>query len=159
MILDNNNPIINGICYEWSSMEVKWGANSPGSIQNSQVIEISKISYGETQDGQANYGAGVYPVSVGSGNVAVKANMTISMFEMRKLMNLAINQKVQNLDRFDLVISYLPGNSQSAIVTDKIQGCKIYSTYFEAAQNDMKIDIDIELNPQRIVYGIATQGV
>jgi len=153
MILDNNNPQINGICYDWSSIEFQWGDNAPGSLGNTFIVEISKLNYGETRESKKNYGAGSYPVSKGQGNVDVKANMTISLFQMRKLINLAVNNKVQNLDAFDINVVYKPGNSTTAVVTDVIQGCSIDSTYFEATQNDMGLEIELNLNPTRIIYG------
>jgi len=156
MILTDNTSI-NGICYDWQSIRFSWGDGSP--VENAEIVQISKINYGETRDSQKNYGAGSYPVSKGFGNVDVKASITLAMAEVRKLINAAKNRKIQNLSTFEIMIEYKVGNRDTAIVTDFIQGCSIDSTYFELNQNDMNVEVEMDLNPMNIKYGLALESI
>jgi len=153
MILDNKT-VINGIAYDWASIEFKF---STGSVnENSEIVQITSIGYGETRESKLNYGRGSQPVSKGFGNVSVEGKMKISMNEMRRLINAATNGKVQNLPAFDILISYKPGSGDAIIVADVLNGCTIDSTRFDLNQNDMDIEVEVNLNPFNITYGTAS---
>jgi len=157
-MLLHNNTNINGIAYDWSSIKFTFGSGD-AAIENTELIQITAISYGETRDAQKNYGTGAYPVSKGFGNVDVKASMTIAMTELRKLIDIATNTKIQNLESFEIVISYYPGVTDqegTPVVEDRIQGCSIDSTYFDLKQNDMNIEVEIDLNPMNVLYGVTS---
>lgn len=153
MILDNKT-VVNGIAYDWSSIEFKFGVGSVN--ENSELVQITNIGYGETRESKLNYGRGSQPVSKGFGNVSVQGKMKISMNEMRRLINASANGKVQNLPAFDILISYKPGVGDAIIVSDTLNGCTIDSTNFDLNQNDMDIEIEVNLNPFNITYGNAS---
>jgi len=162
MILQNNTTI-NGVAYDWASVILTYGADAAMSGSNylgtdRQIIEVTSLSYGETRASQKNYGAGSYPVTKGYGNVSVEGKMTISMGELRKIINADISgfNKVQNIPDFSLAVSYKTSSSDDITVTDTIYGCSIDSTMFDLKQNDMNIEVEVNLNPIGITYGTAT---
>lgn len=84
---------------------------------NGVPIDVKKISYGNTQDHQLNYGLGVNPSSWSRGKIEPSASMTLAMGDVVPL-ELASGGSLMDIKPFTITVEFV--NEYNIIVVDKI---------------------------------------
>lgn len=129
-------PLINGESYSWSNISV--------SFLNNVAIGVTNISYSDSQEIEEVYGAGVNPVARGFGNYLAEATITFQMEELESLITVAPNGRLQDIQDFNITISYLT-DAAAKIVTHKLYNCRMKSNGRTVAQNDKMIEFEVDL--------------
>ena len=135
-------PLINGLAYSWSQVDVK--------ILGVPVAGITAVNYEETQEMQNNYGAGNRPVSRAYGKIEPKATVTLEMAEVVALIEAAPKGTLQSIPEFDIVVSFLPEGGK--IVTHVIHNCRFMDTKIDVKQGDMTIPVELAMLVSHITW-------
>lgn len=128
-------PLINGTAYSWGDVVC--------TIAGVPVNGITSIDYDDEQEIVNNYGAGRFPVSRAKGKVTASARITLTMEEVVALQAQAPNGRLQDIEPFDIGVSYLPDGGK--IVTDKIRNCQFKKNSRSVKEGDTQIASEFEL--------------
>jgi len=134
--------LINGNAYNWGSITVVMGGNP--------LFGISNINYSEEMTVVNYMNHSPFPSKQGYGNINVVASATLDQYEISILESVATNARIQNLPRFDIIVIFTPDNN--LFRTLFIKNCKISTNGFDATQNDMNIETELNLNPTHIIH-------
>jgi len=134
-------PLVNGQAYDWSNITV--------TLLGKTLVGIKKIEYKVKQEMQENYGAGIYTVSRGFGNIKATASITIDMFEMEQIQDL-IGGNIQDIPEFDIVVQFY--QNPLSPKTHTLKNCRFTDNSRVSNQNDMDNTIDCELIVSHILF-------
>jgi len=128
-------PLINGVNYSWANVGlVLFGV---------PVIGITKIDYENKQEKKNNYGAGIYPVSRGYGNVEPDGSIEVFYDEWRAIVSASPNFDPLQIGIFDIPITF--GGSRLLAKTTILRSCEFMADKLNTSQGDSKILITIPL--------------
>jgi len=133
--------LINGKAYDWSSVNVLIGGIP--------VIGLSAINYKESQDIEDNLGAGNLPVSRGHGAITSEGSIGLHMEELEALQGASPTGRVQDLDYFDIVVTYLNG---AKTVTHTLQACTITENAREIQAGDKNVTFEAPIRIGQIKW-------
>lgn len=128
-------PLINGINYSWGNVKM--------ILFGIPIIGITKISYARKQTKENNYGWGMEPISRGYGNIEYEASIEIYQDELKRIIDQSPNKDILSIAPFDIQVIYAGSNTQ--IKTDTLQMCEFTNDSVEAAQNDTKLLVTLDL--------------
>jgi len=128
-------PLINGINYHWGNIKL--------ILFGIPVIGITSIKYARKQKKENNYGWGYEPISRGYGNVEYEASIEIYQDELKRIIQSAPNNDILSIAPFDIDVIYAGSNAQVKI--DTLQMCEFTNDAVEAAQDDTKLLITLDL--------------
>lgn len=135
-------PLINGRAYSWAEIDVRIG--------RTPVYGIIAITYDEEQEMEDNFGKGNRPVSRGYGNITTTGSITLDMEEIEALQDASITGRLQDLEEFDITVSYQPEGG--VIRTHKLKNCRFKTNGRTANQGDMRISQEIQLQIAEIKW-------
>ncbi len=144
---------INGKTYDWRMISITFSVNGVDYTPTG----VTSLTYSQTRESQWNYGIGGRAISKGFGNTSAEATITMAAFELQNIKDAMINNAgdtgtyIQNLDQFTMLVAYNFDDGTTKI--DSIQGCSFNTDGGGAAQNDMFIQQDIDLDPSDIRFG------
>lgn len=141
-IINNGIPLINGVLHSWGEIVV--------AIAGVPVTGITAIEYGDKQEVVNHYGAGRHPVGRSKGRITPSAKMTLYQEEVEALMLKAPNGRLQDLDMFDIIVSYIPENG--IVTTDIIRNCSFSDNNRKWKEGDTKQEVELELVPSHIQW-------
>lgn len=144
MVTETSNlvPLINGVEYAWGDITLTLGGEP--------VVGITAIDYGEEQVIENHYGAGRYPVSRSKGKITPSAKITASLNEVIRWQNQSPTGRLQDLDPFTIVVSYIP--EEGEVVNDKILNCQFTKNTRSCKEGDTQQLVELELLPSHIVW-------
>lgn len=127
---------INGILYDWESVEVQ--------LPSGVAVGITDISYNDERGVEPRYGKGSKPRGVGRKNYKGSGSLTLDKDEYERLRE-ALGGSAYKAT-FDVVASY--ANDDQPAVTDTLPDCMISKQDTSAKQDDdnagsMKLDFTI----------------
>lgn len=140
--INNGIPLINGVLHSWGEIVV--------AIAGVPVTGITAIEYGDKQEVVNHYGAGRHPVGRSKGRITPSAKMTLYQEEVEALMLKAPNGRLQDLDMFDIIVSYIPENG--IVTTDIIRNCSFSDNNRKWKEGDTKQEVELELVPSHIQW-------
>jgi len=167
-MLVNNKILLNGRAYDWGSIIIQ--------IKGIPVIGVSAISFSEVQNTQNLYGTGLYPVHTAFGKIVPSASITLQSEEIFALQNIARDGILQNIPKFDIIISYMVFNyfgtviselnsfdsaksMEDAFIQDNnlprtivLKNCRFVSNGQSINQGDMSISYTYDLNLTHIIW-------
>lgn len=127
-------PLINGMAHSWASLKVVLYAYT--------ITGISSVSYSDNEDFKNNYGQGQFPTDRSRGNYEATGSMTIRQYELKKLLQAAGVDRIQDLPMTDLVMAYAdPG---IPFTSDTLRGVNFKGVKRELSQGDGTVDCEIE---------------
>lgn len=129
--------LINGKCYDWSSVDV--------NISGSDNIEVSEISYDDEQDAELTYGKGGKPRGWGTGNKKNTVKMTMLREDFNEMTRLAKRLGYSNFYDFvipKITVSYADDGADTC--TDVIKNFKPTKRSFKAANGDKTMSVSVE---------------
>ncbi len=141
--VNNGIPLVNGILCSWADIVV--------TIAGVPLTGISSIDYEDKQVVENVYGAGRHPVGRGYGRITPSAKITLLREEVVALQMKAPNGRLQDLGKFDIIVSYIPMDG-SAIVVDKIRNCSFQNNPRKFKEGDTSMSVDLELLPSHIEW-------
>lgn len=137
------NVLVNGVNYSWVNLNVV--------IFGVPMTAITKISYGEKQMKELNYGAGQEPISEGYGNKSYEASIEVYSDWVRQLL-IASGGSILALPRFDIPVAF--GGSRVLAQTDILRQVAFTENIFKAAQGEGKFLIELPLSIAGISYNV-----
>lgn len=140
---NNGIPAINGEMYGWADIKC--------FVNGTLIKGITAIKYEDSQEIEKIYGAGRYPLGYGKGRIECSGSITLLKEEIVALQNVAPKGRLQDLESFDIVVSYLPENG--VISTDVLKNCKFTKNSREVSEGDTSISAEIELMIMSIKWG------
>lgn len=128
--------MINGKNYSWEDISIQ--------LPHGTLIGIEDIEYSDEKETEANYGKGSNPISYGEGNYSAQGKLTLTRGEFQRLLDhVKKNAKsLYGLQPFPIIASY--ANDNQPAITDKLPLCKFNTTKSSGAQNDKKINVELE---------------
>ncbi len=135
-------PVINGVAYTHADIVVNFGAVP--------IIGVVSIDYGDNQEITGNFSTGHEVTSVGFGQVANTATLTITKEAMEVLQLGAPGGKIQNYPFFDLGINYLPEGG--VLTRDTLQKCRFKGRQQSSETGNSEIQVTLELFVGKIKY-------
>lgn len=136
-------PLINGIEYGWADITVLIGGVP--------VYGITAIKYSDEQEVNNIYGAGRLPVARGKGRITATASITLSISEIVALQANAPNGRLQDIDAFDVQVSYLPDNGK--VHHDVIRNCQFSKNERDWSEGDTNKEVELTLITSHIEWG------
>jgi hypothetical protein len=140
-----NKPMINGIAYSWSQIEIQL------SNIKQTLVGVKKIEYSDEQEIQMNFGAGNMPVSRGHGRVTAEATIELSMEDVEAIRAQIPSGRLNDLNEFDVIVSYLHPD-KAKIVTHTIKHCVFNTNNSGSEEGGMEITSELPLNPAYIQW-------
>jgi hypothetical protein len=116
---------VNGILYDWESVEVQ--------LPNGVAVGITDISYSDERPIEPRYGKGSVPRGYGRKNYKGSGSMELDRDEAESLRE-ALGGSVYTGEPFQIVVSY--GNDDMPTVTDTLPKVKITKQDTSASQDD-----------------------
>lgn len=132
-----NKQLINGKCYDWSSVDVY--------ITGSSSIELTEISYDDEQDAEPVYGSGGSIRGYGTGNKKNSVKMTMLREDFNELCRGAKKQGYRNFYDYvipKITVSYADEGADTC--TDVIKDFKPTKRSFKAANGDKSLSVNVE---------------
>lgn len=126
--------LINGKAYDWGTINVR--------IAGIPVIGLSSINYKDAQNIEDNLGAGNQKVSRGHGEITYDGSIGLHKEELEALQNASPTRRLQDLDYFDITVTYLNG---AKTVTHKLKACTITENAREVQAGDTNIEFEAPL--------------
>ena len=139
--------IINGRCYDWSSVDVK--------LPNID-LQVQEVSYDDEQDKEAVYGKGAAPRGYGTGNYKASGKISLLADDYNDLVDYC---KRNNIPFYNLVIPKIIvsfANSGQRTRQDVLDTVTFTKRSSKAAQGDKSLKVDLDI---LIVNGIIRDGV
>lgn len=133
--------LINGKAYDWDSLIILIGGVP--------VTGISEINYSEEQDIEDNPGAGNLPVSRGFGLINNQGSMKLHMEELEALQNASPTGRIQDIDFFDVVVSWING---AKTTTHTLQACTCMTNGREMSSGDANSEFSVPLKIGKIAW-------
>lgn len=127
-------PLINGKEYSWSSIVV--------NLLGVALTGITAISYQESQEIAAIYGAGNKPVASGDGQVSFEGSITLLSGDVRALELASPTGRLQDIPPFPVVVSYQAGEK---ITVHRLQACRFTQNGRSASTGDTSIAVEMPL--------------
>lgn len=97
-------PLINGIAYSWSSINVR--------IAGFEVVGITEINYGDSVAKQDLYGTGKYPVERSEGIYKATVEVGFLPSVVEALVEKSPTGRLQDLGVFDIIVIFLVGDNR-----------------------------------------------
>lgn len=135
---------INGVAYTHADIKL--------NILGIPLIEVTEISYSDTQQMTLNYGTGNEPTSVGFGAIEPVASITVAKKEFDKIRSAAPNGKIQNIASFPVGVNYT--TEAGEFTRDRINGCRFKGQDVSSSQGNSNIYVTLELLTTGIDYGV-----
>lgn len=129
-------PLINGNLYSWASIEF--------NVAGININGITSIEYDEEEETEMVYGAGKRPVGRATGNINTEGSITLQMEEIQRLQELSVDGRLQSIEPFSIIVSYLKRNGDTA--ADTLRECVFVNNGRSAGQNDKSIEQDLTLS-------------
>lgn len=131
------NQLINGKCYDWSSVTV--------NMSNMASIELQEISYDDEQELEVIYGKGGKIRGYGTGNQKNSVKLSMLREDFNEMCRVIKANGCSNFYQYvipKITVSYADEGAQTS--TDVLTNVKISKRSFKAAQGDksMKVDLD-----------------
>ena len=127
--------VVNYDQYAWCDIEVV--------MQGRKITGLRGISYKESQEKEAIYGAGSEPIAIGRGNKSYEGEIKLLQSEYEALVRAAgTGNGVLDLRGFDIVVAYVPEDS-AQILTDIIKYAEITEAEKGWSQGDKFIEISL----------------
>jgi len=149
MAINKDQILINGAAYDWASLTISFGLPE---LADQIIWGASKLDYENDMPITNNFGKGRLPVSYGRQNITATATMTISAEEFHKLEDVAPDNVIQDLPKFDVIAQYVTADGNTR--TDIIRDCHLTKDGRSLSQNDPESKIDMELNPSFIDFNV-----
>ncbi|MDX5437297.1 MAG: hypothetical protein LPK03_08890 [Pontibacter sp.] len=131
-----DTPLINGRAYSWADVKVM--------LLGKKVDGITAINYGDTQEKQNNYGAGIHASSRGYGKLEATASITLEKKEVERIQAaLGPGRRLQDIAPFPITVAYV--NEANLAVTHKLFNCEFTNNKREVKAGDMNIEVELEL--------------
>lgn len=140
----NGIPMINGTIYNWGDITT--------TIGGVPILGITAIEYNEDQEMENFYGAGRYPIARGKGRITATAKVTLTIEETRAIAANAPNGRLQDIDPFDITVSYIPPDA-AKVHTDTVKNCQFKSNSRNWAEGDTSKTVEFELIVSHVIYG------
>lgn len=129
------NPLINGVSYSWSSINVL--------IAGIPAIGIEAISYGEEQEIEDIYGKGNNPTARAFGNITREGSITLHLNEVNALVLASPTGRIQDIPEFDIIIAFLPENG--TVIKHRMVNCRFTNNSIDMSQNDTHSQTELTL--------------
>ena len=142
--MPQGTPLINGVGYTWSQIVL--------SIAGTPVYGISAIEYEDKQEIENIYGAGQYPVERGEGKIECSCKLTLFMSEVEAIQQRSGSGRLQDVNEFDIVVSFQPGGSDPLVRTHTIKNCRFKDNSRKIKQGDTKVEVELELICSHIIW-------
>lgn len=129
-------PLINGTSYAWANVSlVLFGV---------PVVGIVKINYEQEQKKENHYGAGIYPVSRGYGNVEPKSgSIELYLEEWKAIIAASPGLDPLQIAPFDIPVTF--GGSRVLSKTDVLRGAEFTKDPLATSQGDTKILVTVPI--------------
>jgi len=131
-----SQPLINGVRHSWGSIKIMFLGR--------EVTGISEVSYKDSTKKENHYGAGTMPVSRGRGQYSAEASIKLDKYEVEAIQNAIPGKRIQEIDLFDVVVSYIPEGSDDLIV-DVIRNCEFLDNSRDVKSGDTNIGVALPL--------------
>lgn len=129
-------PLVNGNLYGWANIEF--------NVAGLDIYGVTSIEYTEEEETEFVYGAGKRPVGRATGNINTEGSITLQMEEIQRLQDTSIDGRLQSIEAFSVIVSYLKKNGDT--VTDTLRECVFTNNGRSASQNDKTIEQDLTLS-------------
>ena len=138
------NQLINGKCYDWSSVTI----NASGM----ESMEPQEISYDDEQESEPIYGKGGKIRGYGTGNQKNSVKLSLLREDFNEMCRVIKSKGIKNFYKYvvpKITVSYADEGAETC--TDVLTNVVFSKRSFKAAQGDefMKVDLD----------GIAMGGI
>ncbi|MDR1199055.1 MAG: hypothetical protein LBK94_08625 [Prevotellaceae bacterium] len=130
-------PLINGVEPSWANLVI--------AIAGVVETGITKIDYGDEQTIEDIYGAGQRPVARGYGNIASKCAITLLRSSVEAIRAASLTGRLQDIDPFNITVSFVPAGGNGTIVTHKIRNCQFTTDTLAASQGETKNETEFTL--------------
>ena len=138
-------PMINGVSYSWSQIEVKFR-----DVAQS-MSGLSSINYDDVETSAFNYGANNFPVSQGKGNVVSTGSITLHLDDVEALRKNILSGRLQDLGTFDVIVAYAHPDDDKKI-THTLKGCHFSQNQVSTSQDDTVMEASYDLHPAHIFW-------
>ena len=132
-------PSVNGIRYDWSSVEIDLGGK--------KYFGIKDISYKHSLEPGEVYGTHAQILGRTRGQYKSEASITLFKEEYSDLLEALGDGYMER--SFDIIINYADANQ--SIVTDKVIGCRIKSADESHAQGTEALVVKLDLHVMMIL--------
>lgn len=137
-------PLINGVAYDFTSIEVR--------LFNVVVAGIRAIEYTDKQAMSNNPGAGKFPVSRSYGKYEATAKITLEMAEVVALQKAVPTGRLQDIPEFSIPVAYAPIGG--TLTRDTIHNCRFMTNGRSAKTGEAEgIAVELELIVSHITWG------
>lgn len=116
---------INGLYYDWESIEVQ--------LPHGIAVNITDIGYNDEKSIEARYGKGSLPRGYGRGNYKASGSMTLDLQEFEALRQ-GLGGNIYNAEPCQAVVAY--ANDNLPTVTDTLPDIKFTKTDTSSKQGD-----------------------
>ncbi len=129
-------PLINGVRHSWASIKLM--------MLGREVTGITEVSYKDSNKKDNHYGAGTNPTHRGRGQYAAEASIKLDKYEVEAIQAAIPGQRIQEIDMFDIVVSYIPEGSD-VLKTDVIRNCEFLENSRDVKSGDTTIGVPLPL--------------
>ncbi len=129
--------LINGKCYDWSSVTI--------NVSGMDSIELQEISYDDEQELEAIYGKGGKIRGYGTGNQKNSVKLSMTREDFNEMIRVIKSKGYKSFYKYiipKITVSY--ADDGVATTTDVLTNVKFSKRSLKAAQGDksMKVDLD-----------------
>lgn len=138
------NQLINGKCYDWSSVSI--------GLTGMDSVELQEISYGDETEVDPVYGSGGKIRGYGTGNQKNSVKLSLLREDFDEMTRVMKKQGVKHFYKFmipKITVSY--ADEGAPTVTDTLTNVVFSKRDLKAAQGDKSMKVDLD--------GIAIGGI
>lgn len=136
--------LINGKCYDWSSVTI--------NVSGMDSIELQEISYDDEQELEAIYGKGGKIRGYGTGNQKNSVKLSMQREDFDEMIRVIKSKGYKSFYKYiipKITVSY--ADEGAPTVTDVLTNVKFSKRSLKAAQGDKSMKVDLD--------GIAVGGI
>ncbi|MCM1161494.1 MAG: hypothetical protein NC412_09750 [Roseburia sp.] len=138
------NQLINGKCYDWSSVTI--------NVDGMDSIELQEISYDDEQELEAIYGKGGKIRGFGTGNQKNSVKLSMTREDFNEMIRVIKSKGYKSFYKYmipKITVSYADEGAETT--TDVLTDVKFSKRSLKAAQGDKSMKVDLD--------GIAIGGI
>lgn len=125
---------VNGVYYDWASMEIKLGGTT--------VVAIKSVDYDDELEREPVYGAGNAPLGTGTGNYKSNFKCSVHRETYDGILAAKFGDGVYHHKPFDAAVSYAKEGGKT--VTDSAKGLRLLKRSFKGQQGDKESMVELE---------------
>lgn len=137
-------PLINGVEPAWANIVI--------NIAGVPEVGVTSIEYSDSQEMENIYGASQYPVGRGVGKIEATAKITLLRSAVESIREASDTGRLQDIAPFDIIVSFIPMNGGSKVITHKIRNCQFKVDSLTVSKDDLSIETDFDLLPSHIEW-------